>query len=109
MLADETVTDLAGGVVQRVVGDAHVGELGVAALLGDDAAGEQRVFRRNGPERAVGMPEPVAEVEHAPPVVALERLAVLVQVRDVDHALLQAEFVRLGDVAALRILDGAEV
>ena len=55
------------------------------------------------------MPQPVAEIEHAAAVVARQRLAVLVEVRDVDHAGLEAQLVRLGDVTAERALDLAEV
>ena len=55
------------------------------------------------------MPQPVAEIEHAAAVVARERLALLVEVRDVDHPGLEAELMRLGDVAAECAFDLAEV
>src|SRR2546423_3428910 len=55
------------------------------------------------------MPQTIAEIEHAAPVVARERLALLVEVRHVDHALLEAILVVSGDVAALGILDLAEI
>ena len=58
--------------VERVVGGAHVGELRVAAL-GGTSAREQRILRRGRLEGAVGVPEPVAELEQPPPVVAGER------------------------------------
>ena len=109
MLAD-VVLDLALGlVVERVVGGAHVGELGVAALGVHDARGQQRILGRDRPERAVRVPQHVAEVEQALAAVAGQRLVVLAEVGDVVHAGRQALVLRLGDVAAARVLDRAEV
>jgi len=54
------------------------------------------------------MPKPVAQVEHPAAVVAVERLPALVEIRHVDHAVLQPILVVLGDIAALRILEPAK-
>jgi hypothetical protein len=55
------------------------------------------------------MPETVAEIEHAATVVAIQRLSELVEIGDVDHSVLQAVLVVLRDIAALRVLDPAEI
>ena len=55
------------------------------------------------------MPQLVAEVEQPAPVVARQRRMVPTEVRDIIHQRVQALFVRLGDVAAGRVLDFAEI
>src|SRR5690349_1791841 len=55
------------------------------------------------------MPQSIAEIEHAAAIVAIERLPALIQIGHVDHAVLETIFVVLRDVAALRVLDRAEV
>ncbi len=50
---------------QRVPGGAQVGELGLPARLGDGALVQQRGLGRHMLERAVGVPELVAELELA--------------------------------------------
>src|SRR5581483_7729839 len=109
MLADEVLDLALGVIVQRIVGRAHVGELGVAALPVDDARREQGVLGGDRPERAVRMPQHVAEVKQALAAVAGERPAILAEVGDVVHPDHQPLVLGLGDVAAARILDGAEV
>jgi hypothetical protein len=86
-----------------------LGELGVAALLVDHTGRQQGILGRDGAERAVGVPQHVADVEEPLPAVAGERLAVLAEVGDVVHANHEALVLGLGDVAAARVLDVAEV
>lgn len=50
---------------QSIVSGTHIREFGLAADRGDRTAVEQGGARRDGPERAVGMPELVAELEAA--------------------------------------------
>ena len=85
VLADEILDLGLGRGVERVVGRAHVGELGVAAVGRDDAPAQDRILGRHGAERGVGMPQPVAQRRHAPLVVARELAAVLVEVGDVGE------------------------
>ena len=63
MFADHVLDLGLGFVVERVVGGAHVGEFGVAALGVHHARRQQRKLRRNRAERAIGMPQAVAEIE----------------------------------------------
>ena len=63
VLADQVLDQRLRGRVERVVGRAHVGELGVAAHRIHHPGRQQRVLGRDRPERAVGVPEHVAEVE----------------------------------------------
>ena len=58
-------------VGQRVVGRAHVGELGVRVDGRDDLGREHRVAAGRVLERGVGVPQAVAEAVHAPAVVRL--------------------------------------
>jgi predicted FMN-binding regulatory protein PaiB len=57
------------GFGQRVPGRAHVGELGVAANVGNHPRVQHRVEGRRGLEGTVAVPQPVAEVEHPAVVV----------------------------------------
>ena len=70
MFADQVFDFGLRRIVQRVVGGAHVGEFGVSAVVNHDPPGQQRILRRYRAIRTVRMPQPVAEVEHPPPVVA---------------------------------------
>ena len=80
-----------GGVGQRVIGRAGVGEFGVGAVRRDDAGVQHRPGGGLLPERAVGVPELVAVAVGAALVVEAENLAPLVEVRDVeDVAVLDA-------------------
>ena len=81
--ADQVVHLALGRLVERVVGRAHVGELGVAAGSAGSARRQQRILGRHVLERAVGVPELVAEPEQAAAVVARQHLVVLVEVGDV--------------------------
>ena len=72
---------------QGVVGRAHVRVLRVRGHRRDDLRREHRVASRRILEGRVGVPEAVAERVHAPPVVGLHDLAVLVEVRDVAEGL----------------------
>ena len=105
--ADQVVHLAPGLLVERVVGRAHVGELGVAAGRRDRARREQRILGRHVLERAVGVPELVAQPEQAAAVVARQHLAVLVEVGDVVQVHAQAPVLRRGDVAG-RLLERAE-
>ena len=73
--------------LQRVVGGAHVGELGLAvaarARPRHAMRVEHRQRRRDAAERAVGMPQPVAELVEAARVVAPAHLVLGVEVGDV--------------------------
>ena len=55
------------------------------------------------------MPEAVAEIEVAPPILAGQGLMLLVEIGDVVHLRPQALLVRARDVPAGRVLDLAEV
>ena len=109
VLADEVLDLRLDGRVERVVGRAHVGELGVAADRIHDAGRQERVLRRDRPERAVGVPEHVAEIEQAHARVARQRLAVAAEIRHVVPPGLQALVLGLGDVAAAGVFERAEV
>ena len=85
MFADQVFDLGLRRVIQRIVRGTHVGELRVPAALDHDTAGQQRILRRHRTIRAVGMPQPVAKIEHAPPIVARQRLVVLVEVRRILH------------------------
>ena len=74
VLADEALALRLDLSVERVPGGAHVGELGVAALRRHLARVQQRVLGRDRLERAVGMPEAVAEGKQPAAVVARHRL-----------------------------------
>ena len=60
VIRGEAVDPLAGGVVERVVGGAHVGEAGIAALVRDDLRREHRALRLDGHVGAVVVPSLVA-------------------------------------------------
>jgi hypothetical protein len=109
MLAHQVLDLRLGAVIEVVIGGAHVGELGVAAVIGHGAAGQQGELGRHGAEAAVGMPELVAQVEHPPPVVARQRLVVLVEVGHVGQFRRQTAVGVGGDVAVPRPLDLAEI
>src|SRR5215472_213517 len=86
MLADEILDFGLGASVERVVGGTHVGEFGVRTPRGKNPAREQRVLRRNWAERAVGVPQPVAELEEPHPVAVRHDVAVLVEVGKIGDA-----------------------
>ena len=52
-----------GAVIQRVISGTHVRELGVTAPGRNGTAGQQRILCGDGAERAVGMPQPVGQLE----------------------------------------------
>ena len=97
--ADEVVHLALGLLVERIVGRAHVGEFGVAAGRRDVARRQQRILGRHRLERAVGMPELVAQPEQAAAVVARQHLVVLVEVGDVVQVHAHAPVLAGGDVA----------
>src|SRR4029453_15196364 len=106
VLADEIV-DLPLGVrVERVVRRPHVGELRVAALGRDAVAVQDRVFRGPRLERAVGVPEAVAQGEETRARVAGEHLVVRVDVGHVREG--GGQTVRLPQAGADGVLDLAE-
>ena len=90
VFADQVLNFGLGGLVERVVGGAHVGELGVAAVASHDAPAQQRVARRHDAEGGIGVPQPVAQRGHAAAVVAFESPVVLVEVGDVGEGLAEA-------------------
>ena len=63
MLADEVLDLCLGALIKRVIGGAPVGEFGIGAPRRDDAPGKDRIFGRDGAERAVRMSQPLAELE----------------------------------------------
>ena len=109
MLADHVLDLGLGVVVERVIGRAHVGEFGVAALGIDHPRRQQRKFGRDRAERTVGMPQAVAEIEKMGTAVARQRLAVLAEVGNVVQPRRQAVVFLLGDGAAARALALAEI
>jgi hypothetical protein len=109
MLADEVLDQSLGLVVERVIGGAHIGEFGVAALIDDDAAGQDRKLRRDRAERAVGMPQLVAEVEQTAAIVARQRLVIVAEVRHVVDQRIEPLLLRPGHIAAGRVLDLTEI
>ena len=60
VIRGEAVDPLPGGVVERVVGGAHVGEAGIAALVRDDLRREHCAHRLDGHVGAVVVPSLVA-------------------------------------------------
>jgi hypothetical protein len=76
-----------GALVERVVGVAQVGELGVAAPAGLDHAMQHRIGGARVHERAVAVPQLVGEVRQVLGRVALGHVALRVDVGDVDQAL----------------------
>jgi hypothetical protein len=109
VLADEVFDLRLGLVVERVIGGAHVGELGVAALRVHHPRRQQRELCRDRAERAVGVPQAIAEIEQIGAAVLRQRLAVLAEVGDVVEARGEAVFIGLGDVAAAGVLALTEV
>ena len=108
VLADQVLALRLGLVVERIIGRAHVGEFGVAAGRRNAPRRQQRILRRHRLERTVGVPQPVAQTEQPPPVVARQHLVVLVEVGDVVDVHRQPALVTLRDVAG-RLLQRAEV
>ena len=109
MLADHVLDLGLGLVVERVIGRAHVGEFGVAALRVHHPRRQQREFCRDRAERAVGMPQAVAEIEQMGAAVLRQRLAVLAEIGDVVEPRGQAVIFLLGHGAAARLLALAEI
>src|SRR6516164_602629 len=83
VLADQILDLSFGAGIERVIGGAHIGKLSVGAPGGQHAPGKQRVLRRDRAERAVGMPEPVAELEEPDPVLIRDDVAVFVEVGEI--------------------------
>ena len=109
VLADHVLDLGLGLLVECVVGRAHVGEFGVAAVRVHHPRRQQRELCRDRAERAVGMPEAVAEIEQVGPAVAGQRLAVLAEIGDVVEPGAEAILVLLHDRAAMRLLALAEI
>ena len=109
MLADQVFDFRLGPVIQRIVGGAHVGEFGVSAGIHDDAAGQQRILRRNGFVGTVRVPELIAQVEQPAPVVACQRLVVHAEVRHVRHVSVEAASGGCDDAAGGGVLQRSEI
>jgi hypothetical protein len=105
VLADQVLDEGFRLGVERVVGRAHVGELGVASAGRDGPRVEQRVFRRDDFERAVRVPETVADGEEPPPIVPRVHAIVLVEIGDVGERRRQAVLVRRAQAGPDRVLD----
>src|SRR5262245_4948585 len=69
---------------------------------------QQRVFRRHGLERAVGMPEAVADGEQATPVLACKGFVVSVEIGNVGKGRRQAILLRSPQAGADGKLDLAQ-
>ena len=83
MFGDEAVQPLLHGVRQRFIRGTHVGKLRLAAIARNHPCREQRIARRNRLERAVRVPEPIAQTVHPPPIVQPKQAVLLVEIRDV--------------------------
>ncbi len=99
VLADEFGDDFPRLGVERVIGRAHVGEFGVAALCRQDVGMQQRIFGGGRFERTVGVPQHVAEAEQPAAVVAGQNLVVTAKVRDVGDLDAEAAFRLPADIA----------
>ncbi len=85
-------------VGQRVIGGAHVGELGVAAFRWDFMAQQQRISRAVGMKRHIRVPEPVALAEQHAAIVRLHDVAVGVEIADVDQGRIVDALLVAGDL-----------
>ncbi len=85
VLGDEPFEPALHGLGQRVVGGALVGEFGVAADRRDGARIEQRCERRQPLERAVGVPDPVRQLELPCPRILPPDLVLVVEVGNVGE------------------------
>jgi hypothetical protein len=98
-------------VGQRVIGGAQIDELGLAALGRHDARRQQRIARRHLLERAVGVPELIGQLAHAPAILAAHQLVGLGQVRDVGDVRIEPILVagaQLADAGLERAEPAAE-
>ena len=77
----------AGLLVERIVGGAHVGELGVGPHRRHHPRRQHRVAARRIDERRIGVPQAVGDRGGAHAVVRVPDLAVLVDVGDVGQRL----------------------
>ena len=77
----------AGFGIEPLPGGAHVGEVCVGRHGRYHLREQHGVAPRRVLERGIGVPQPVAQRVHAPAVVAIHDLAVLVHVRDVGQRL----------------------
>ena len=84
-----------GGVGQRIVGRAHVGELGLPADRRNRAGMQHRAIGRQALERGIGVPQPVAEIVEPLAVVGAQDTVLGVEIADIGHVLVQAELVVL--------------
>ena len=109
MLADHVLDLGLGLVVERVIGRAHVGEFGVAALRVHHPRRQQREFRRDRPERLSECHRQLPRLNRCGAAVARQRLAVLAEVGDVVQAGRQPVVFLLGHGAAARIFALAEI
>ena len=76
---------------RRVVGRPLVGKFGVAADRRDRACIEQRRQRRQPLERGIGVPQPVAHLEHALPGILAPHLVFRIEIGNVGEFLAQAQ------------------
>src|SRR5215831_20657515 len=86
MLADEILDFGLVASGERVIGGAHIGEFGVRTPRGKNPAREQRILRRDRAKRAVGVPQPVAELEEPYRVAVRHDVAVFVEVGKIGDA-----------------------
>ena len=69
-IADRCIHFLGLGLgIERVVGSAHIGKLGIATSGRNDAGGQHRVFRRYRLKGRIRMPQPIPEIERAPAII----------------------------------------
>ena len=76
---------------QRVIGRPLVGKFGMAAYRRNGARIEQRRQRRQPLERRVGVPQPVAQLEHALPRILAPHFVFRIEIGDVGEFLAHAQ------------------
>jgi hypothetical protein len=101
-------------VVERVIGGAHVGKLGVPILFRQHPGVEQRILGWRGLERTVRMPQLVAEAEQPPAILARHDGVALAEVRDIgdfrgEPTVLVAAHIGVGDLERAEIAAEGEL
>jgi len=109
MLGDQIFDFLLGLIIEGVISSAHVSKLGVPANLRNFSRRKQRIFGRDGAKRAVRMPELIAKIEKAAPVVRIHDLMGLGEVGNIGKLDGEPAILRLGDIATDRKFDLAEI
>src|SRR3954452_5578679 len=93
MLCDEALELRLRLIGQRIVCGTQIGELRLPTSRGDRPRGQQRIFCRQRLERAVGVPQPIAQTVHTPSILALEYVALRIEIGNVGDVLVEPELV----------------